>query len=108
LGKNSDKLGLLATFGIDNKTALKFHEWFKLENQLRLNANKWKHQGLKEIPIPKKDGTTRMLKIPTTGDKSCLTTGCQAGLGDKSRGGLARFGRGDLTIPKSRFSGAVK
>ena len=53
------------TAGIDGKIALTFKERFKLEEQLRLNANNWKHQGLREIPIPKKDGTTRILKIPT-------------------------------------------
>lgn len=37
------------------------------------NAN-WKHQGLREIPIPKKDGTIRMLKVPTIADRAwqCL------------------------------------
>jgi group II intron reverse transcriptase/maturase len=39
-----------------------------------MNSGNWKHQGLREIPIPKKDGTTRMLKIPTIADRSwqCL------------------------------------
>lgn len=62
------------TAGIDKKLALKFHERFELENQLRLNVNNWKHQKLREIPIPKKDGTTRMLKVPTIRDRSwqCL------------------------------------
>ncbi|MGL5806174.1 MAG: group II intron reverse transcriptase/maturase [Xenococcaceae cyanobacterium] len=62
------------TAGIDGKTALKFHERFELENQLRLNATNWKHQKLREIPIPKKDGTTRMLKVPTIADRAwqCL------------------------------------
>ena len=41
-------------------------------------------------------------------DKLSRFASCQAGLGDKSRGDLALLGRGDLTIPKSRFSGAVK
>ena len=62
------------TAGIDGKTALKFQERFELENQLRLNANNWKHQKLRKIPIPKKDGTTRMLKVPTISDRAwqCL------------------------------------
>jgi group II intron reverse transcriptase/maturase len=62
------------TAGIDGKTALKFHERFELENQLKLNAHNWKHQKLREIPIPKKDGTTRMLKVPTISDRAwqCL------------------------------------
>jgi len=42
------------------------------------------------------------------GDKLRLRTSCQEGKGDKSRGGLTLLGRRDLTIPKSRFSGAVK
>ncbi len=59
---------------IDGKLALKFKERFELEQQLRLQANNWKHQGLREIPIPKKDGTTRMLKVPTISDRAwqCL------------------------------------
>ena len=62
------------TPGIDGRLALTFKERFELENELRLKANKWKHQGLREIPIPKKDGTTRMLKIPTISDRAwqCL------------------------------------
>jgi RNA-directed DNA polymerase len=62
------------TAGIDGKTALTFQERFELAIQLRLNANNWFHQGLKEIPIPKKDGTTRTLKVPTISDRAwqCL------------------------------------
>jgi group II intron reverse transcriptase/maturase len=62
------------TAGIDGKTALKCHERFELEEQLKLNAHNWKHQKLREIPIPKKDGTTRMLKVPTISDRAwqCL------------------------------------
>jgi 5-methylcytosine-specific restriction endonuclease McrA len=39
-----------------------------------MNSRNWKHQGLRKIPIPKKDGTTRMLKIPTIADRAwqCL------------------------------------
>ena len=62
------------TAGIDGKTALTFKERFELEEKLRLNANNWKHQGLREIPIPKKDGTKRILKVPTISDRAwqCL------------------------------------
>ena len=62
------------TAGIDNKTALIFKERFELEQEIRLKANNWKHQGLREIPIPKKDGTKRILKIPTISDRAwqCL------------------------------------
>lgn len=42
------------------------------------------------------------------GDKLSLNPLFQEGQGDKLRGGLTRLGRGDLTIPKSLFLGAVK
>ncbi|MEM8723756.1 MAG: hypothetical protein AAGE84_31505 [Cyanobacteria bacterium P01_G01_bin.39] len=35
------------------------------------------------------------------GDKLRLCASCQEGLGDRLRGGLVRFERGDLTIPIS-------
>ncbi|MGB5713955.1 MAG: reverse transcriptase N-terminal domain-containing protein [Waterburya sp.] len=60
------------TAGIDGKLALTFKERFELEEQLRLKANAWKHKGLREIPIPKKDGTKRILKVPTSGETSML------------------------------------
>ena len=62
------------TAGIDGKLALNFKERFELEEKLRLNANNWKHKGLREIPIPKKDGTKRILKVPTITDRvwQCL------------------------------------
>ncbi len=62
------------TAGIDGKTALNFKERFELEKQLKLKAQDWKHQRLREIPIPKKDGTTRNLKVPTIEDRAwqCL------------------------------------
>ncbi|MEH1938290.1 MAG: reverse transcriptase domain-containing protein [Nostoc sp.] len=62
------------TAGIDGKKSLTFSERFYLEEWLRVNSGNWKHQGLREIPIPKKDGTTRMLKIPTIADRAwqCL------------------------------------
>ncbi|MHC0067549.1 group II intron reverse transcriptase/maturase [Nostoc sp. UIC 10890] len=62
------------TAGIDGKKSLTFSERFYLEEWLRVNSGDWKHQGLREIPIPKKDGTTRMLKIPTIADRAwqCL------------------------------------
>jgi RNA-directed DNA polymerase len=45
-----------------------------LRDSLNSNINTWKHQGLREIPIPKKDGTTRILKVPTIADRAwqCL------------------------------------
>ena len=62
------------TAGIDRKLALTFKERFELEEELRLKANDWKHKGLREIPIPKKDGTKRILKVPTISDRAwqCL------------------------------------
>ncbi len=62
------------TAGVDGKLALTFKERFSLEEQLRLKAKNWKHQELREISIPKKDGTTRMLKVPTVSDRAwqCL------------------------------------
>ncbi|MGJ5633162.1 group II intron reverse transcriptase/maturase [Nostoc sp. CALU 1950] len=62
------------TAGIDGKKSLSFKERFNLEELLKMNSRNWKHQGLREIPIPKKDGTTRMLKIPTIADRAwqCL------------------------------------
>ncbi|MEH2125243.1 group II intron reverse transcriptase/maturase [Nostoc sp.] len=62
------------TAGIDGKKSLSFEDRFNLEELLKMNSGNWKHQGLREIPIPKKDGTTRMLKIPTIADRAwqCL------------------------------------
>ncbi|OYD96309.1 RNA-dependent DNA polymerase [Nostoc sp. 'Peltigera membranacea cyanobiont' 210A] len=62
------------TAGIDGKKSLSFKERFNLEELMKMNSGNWKHQGLREIPIPKKDGTTRMLKIPTIADRAwqCL------------------------------------
>ena len=57
------------TAGIDGKLALAFKERFELEGKLRLKTTNWKHKGLREIPIPKKDGTTRILKVPTISDR---------------------------------------
>jgi RNA-directed DNA polymerase len=61
------------TAGIDGKASLTFEERFALLGALKHHSN-WKHQGLREIPIPKKDGTTRMLKVPTIADRAwqCL------------------------------------
>lgn len=62
------------TAGVDGKLALTFKERFELEEELRLKANNWKHKRLREIPIPKKDGTERILKVPTISDRAwqCL------------------------------------
>ena len=62
------------TAGIDGVKSLNFKERFELEELLKENSNNWKHQGLRSIPIPKKDGSTRNLKIPTIKDRAwqCL------------------------------------
>jgi len=62
------------TAGVDGKASLTFEERFNLSVILRENANTWIHNKLREIPIPKKDGTMRMLKVPTIADRAwqCL------------------------------------
>ena len=62
------------TAGIDGKKSLTFKERFQLEETLKQDAKTWKHQGLREIPIPKKDGSTRLLKVPTIANRAwqCL------------------------------------
>ncbi|MEM9926857.1 MAG: reverse transcriptase domain-containing protein [Cyanobacteria bacterium P01_D01_bin.50] len=61
------------TAGIDGRKALTFKERFELYNKLSM-VNDWKHQGLREVPIPKKNGFTRILKVPTISDRAwqCL------------------------------------
>ena len=62
------------TAGVDGKKSLNFKERFELETLLKITSNNWHHQKLRSIPIPKKDGTTRLLKIPTMADRAwqCL------------------------------------
>jgi RNA-directed DNA polymerase len=62
------------TAGIDGKASLNFEERFDLYEILKAKSNKWQHNKLREIPIPKRDGTTRMLKVPTIADRAwqCL------------------------------------
>ena len=62
------------TAGVDGKSSLSFKERFDLSEQLRHNVNDWRHQGLREIPIPKKNGKIRRLKVPTMADRAwqCL------------------------------------
>ncbi|WP_107668457.1 reverse transcriptase domain-containing protein [Cyanothece sp. BG0011] len=61
------------TAGVDGVKSLSFKQRFDLAERL-LKANDWKHSKLREIPIPKKDGTTRLLKVPTMADRAwqCL------------------------------------
>ena len=62
------------TAGVDGKASLTYKERFEVLKILGSNAENWTHQGLKEIPIPKKNGSTRMLKVPTIQDRAwqCL------------------------------------
>nr|WP_263970298.1 reverse transcriptase N-terminal domain-containing protein [Pseudanabaena sp. PCC 6802] len=62
------------TAGIDGKASLTSEERLNLSDKLRANFTTWQHQSLREIAIPKKDGTTRMLKVPTIADRAwqCL------------------------------------
>jgi RNA-directed DNA polymerase len=62
------------TAGIDGKKSLTFKERFQLEKNLKHNTKTWQHKGLRKIPIPKKDGTKRILKVPTIADRAwqCL------------------------------------
>jgi RNA-directed DNA polymerase len=62
------------TAGIDGKKSLTFEERFILEKTLAKHYINWKHSELREIPIPKNDGTMRMLKVPTIADRAwqCL------------------------------------
>ncbi len=62
------------TAGVDGKASLTFEERFTLSAKLKENVNTWKHNKLRVIPIPKKDGTMRMLKVPTIADRAwqCL------------------------------------
>jgi RNA-directed DNA polymerase len=62
------------TAGVDGKKSLSFEERFQLEKLLKEKTKTWNHQGLREIPIPKKDGSKRLLKVPTIADRAwqCL------------------------------------
>lgn len=62
------------TAGIDGKASLTYVERINLSLWLKNHYNNWYHQGLREIPIPKKDGKTRILKVPTIADRAwqCL------------------------------------
>ncbi|MDY7002646.1 MAG: reverse transcriptase domain-containing protein [Cyanobacteriota bacterium] len=62
------------TAGIDGMASLTHEERFALFLILCKYTFNWKHSKLREIPIPKKDGTTRMLKVPTIMDRAwqCL------------------------------------
>ena len=63
-----------ATAGVDGKTALNPKERMQLAVDLTTGWKSWKHQKLRRVFIPKKDGTQRKLGIPTIGDRAyqCL------------------------------------
>ncbi len=58
------------TAGVDGKASLTFEERFSLSQELKENANTWVHKKLRIVPIPKKDGTLRMLKVPNIADRA--------------------------------------
>jgi len=62
------------TAGVDGKASLTFEERLNLSEELKIQLNNWHHQKLREVPIPKKDGKTRILKVPTIADRAwqCL------------------------------------
>ncbi|CAK0757936.1 RNA-directed DNA polymerase [Gammaproteobacteria bacterium] len=61
------------TAGVDGKASLTNKERMELVEQLK-DAKKWKHQGLRSVMIPKKNGKMKELKIPTIADRAwqCL------------------------------------
>jgi RNA-directed DNA polymerase len=62
------------TAGIDGQKSLDWQQRFELSRILAAQVMAWQHQKLREIPIPKKDGTQRLLKVPTIADRAwqCL------------------------------------
>jgi retron-type reverse transcriptase len=58
------------TAGVDGKASLSFFERLNLSLWLRKHYNNWQHQKLREIPIPKKDGSSRILKVPSIADRA--------------------------------------
>ncbi|NEO00702.1 MAG: RNA-dependent DNA polymerase [Moorea sp. SIO3I7] len=62
------------TAGVDGMSSLNYRQRMELVDTLNDHASDWKHSRLREIPIPKKNGKVRMLKIPTIADRAwqCL------------------------------------
>lgn len=62
------------TSGVDGIASLSAKARFELAHRLATESTNWKHSGLKNVSIPKKDGSARPLKIPTIADRAwqCL------------------------------------
>ncbi|NEO70001.1 reverse transcriptase domain-containing protein [Moorena sp. SIO3H5] len=62
------------TAGVDGKSSLNYRQRMELVETLNRHGRDWHHSGLREVPILKKNGKTRMLKIPTIDDRAwqCL------------------------------------
>ncbi|NEO17279.1 MULTISPECIES: reverse transcriptase domain-containing protein [unclassified Moorena] len=62
------------TAGVDGLSSLNYRQRMELVETLNDHASDWKHSRLREIPIPKKNGKIRTLKIPTIADRAwqCL------------------------------------
>lgn len=62
------------TAGVDGKKALEPAQRLALFEALVKNWKQWKHEPLKQVWIPKADGTNRGLGIPTISDRAyqCL------------------------------------
>ncbi|NEQ86581.1 MAG: RNA-dependent DNA polymerase, partial [Moorea sp. SIO2I5] len=62
------------TAGIDGRSSLNYKQRMELMEALNHYGHDWHHSGLREVPIKKKNGKTRMLKIPTIADRAwqCL------------------------------------
>ena len=97
------------TAGIDNKTALTFKSRFDLELLLKQCGQNWYHNKLRTIPIKKKNGSHRILKVPTIADRAwqclakyALEPACALQLFTPRVMDLGRDAR--LTMPKSYYS----
>jgi len=62
------------TPGVDGKTALSTKQRLQLCRKLNKHWSSWKHQKLRRVNIPKPNGKTRGLGIPTIADRAwqCL------------------------------------
>lgn len=81
------------TAGVDGKTALTEKERMELVRRLETEAGKWKSSPVRQVLIPKPDGTLRKLGIPTMADRAwqalvtlALEPGAEAAFHDNSYG----------------------